>query len=201
MAFDPFNFIGSLGSGIKGLFGHSNQPYDAAKDEYEKYIQQSQQTQKPYYDTGTNAMGQYKDWLETQKDPTKYINKLMGDYQESPYAKYLQEQSVRAGQNAASASGLLGSTPFAQQLQENATNIASGDMNKWLENVLGINTQYGQGQNNLMQTGQHAADQMSNTYNQAGQNMANLTYGSNAGKKQDWWNTIAGGLGSILSFF
>ena len=125
----------------------------------------------------------------------------MGQYQESPYAQYLQKQSMRAGTNAASASGLTGSTPFAQQLQQNAGNIANQDQNQWLQNVLGINTQYGQGQNNLINSGQNSANTLSSLYNQMGQNMGEAAYGKQAGKQQDFWNTIAGGLGLFGSFF
>ena len=80
-------------------------------------------------------MHDYQDWLQTQKDPSKFINDQMANYQESPYAHYLQQQSMRAGQNAASASGLSGSTPLMQQMQQNSGQIASGDMNQWLQNV------------------------------------------------------------------
>ena len=94
----------------------------------------------------------------------------------------------------------MGSTPLMQQLQQNAGNIASQDQNQWLQNVLGINTQYGQGQQNLMTGGQNAANSLTNMYNQMGQNMGQAAYGKEAGKKQDFWNTIGGGLGMIGSF-
>ena len=124
----------------------------------------------------------------------------MGQYAESPYAQYLQKQSLRAGQNAASASGLSGSTPLMQQLQQNAGNIASKDQNDWLQNVLGINTQYGQGQNNLMTGGQNAANALTNMNAQMGQQMGQAAYGQQAGKQQDRFN-ILGGIGNLIGSF
>ncbi len=200
MAFDSEMFGSGLGGFLGGIFGDSGKPYDKAMEQYQQWANKAQGTQQPYLDAGTGAIGDYQKWLQGQQDPSKFINDQMGKYQESPYARYMQQQSMNAGQNAASASGLMGSTPLMQQLQQNAGNIASQDQNQWLQNVLGINTQYGQGQQNLMTGGQNAANSLTNMYNQMGQNMGQAAYGKEAGKKQDFWNTIGGGLGMIGSF-
>ncbi len=200
MAFDSGQFGSGLGGFLGGLFGDSGKPYDKAMEQYQKYMQMSQGTQQPYLNAGTGAIGDYQKWLEGQKDPSGFINNLMGNYKESPYAHMLQQQAMNAGNNSASASGMLGSSALMNQQMQNAGQIASGDMNSWLQNVLGINTQYGQGQNNLMQGGQQAANSLSNMYNQMGQNMGEAAYGKEAGKKNDFWNTIGGGLSMLGSF-
>jgi hypothetical protein len=192
------SFLSGIGGILGGLFGHSESPYDKAMQQYKKFGQQAANQQKPFTQAGVAAIPQYQEWLQGQKNPTEFINNLMGNYQESPFANYLQSQSLRAGQNAASASGLTGSTPLYQQLEQNAGNIASQDMNKWLENVLGINTQYGQGQNNLIQGGQGSANALTQLYNQLGQQMGQGAFGSEAGRNQDFSNLLGGGL-SILS--
>lgn len=175
-------FGGGLGTGIaqllSGLFGDSSGPYHEYMD---------------YQKKGLEGYKGFEDWLNTQKDPSGFINKLMGQYNESPWAKYQQQQSVRAGQNAASANGLMGSTPFAQQLQQNAQNISSEDQQKWLQNVLGINSQYGQGQFGL-------GGAKAGIYDRLGEG----AYGARAGQDQDFFN-ILGGLGqtgaSIAAMF
>lgn len=199
MAFSSQDFLSGLGGLFGGLFGNSDQPYDAAMDQYQQWGAKAQRTQQPYLDAGTGAIGDYQKWLQGQKDPTKFINDTMGQYQQSPYAKYLQQQSLNAGQNAASANGLMGSTPLMQQLQQNAGNISSQDMNQWLQNVLGINTQYGQGQNNLMTGGQNSANKLTDMYNQMGQQMGEAEYGKEAGKNQDFMNSLFGVLGILGS--
>jgi hypothetical protein len=186
-----------LGGILGGLFGNSGAPYDKAMQQYQQSLNHAQGLQQPYLNAGQGAIGNYQNWLQGQQDPTKFINNLMGGYQESPYAKYLQQQSMNAGQNAASASGLIGSTPLMQQLQQNSTNIASQDQNQWLQNVLGINTQYGQGQQNLMSGGQNAANSLMGIIGQMGQNMGEAAYGRQAGKNQDLWNLI-GGIGGLF---
>lgn len=184
---------GGIGGFLGGLFGDSGAPYDEAMKQYQKYGQMGADAQNPFLQAGQGAIPDYQNWLKKQQDPSGFINNMMGQYQESPYAKFLQQQSIRGGQNAASASGLMGSTPFAQQLQQNAGNIASGDMNQWLQNVLGINTQYGQGQQNLMTGGQNAANSLTNMYGNMGNQMGQAAYGKQAGKDQDFWNMIGGG--------
>jgi len=189
-----------LGTFLGGLFGNSGAPYDEAMKQYQRYGQMGADAQNPFLQAGQGAIGDYQNWLKKQQDPSGFINNLMGGYQESPYAKFLQQQSIRGGQNAASASGLMGSTPFAQQLQQNAGNIASGDMNQWLQNVLGVNTQYGQGQQNLIRGGQEAANALTGLYSNMGNQMGQAAYGRQAGRDQDFWNMIGGGAQMGLSF-
>lgn len=187
---------GGIGGFIGGLFGDSGKPYEDAMDQYREWAKKAENTQNPFLQAGTGAIGDFQKWLNGMQDPSGFINKLMGQYQESPWAKYMQQQGVRAGQNAASASGMIGSTPFAQQLQQNAENISSQDMQNWLGRVLGINTQYGGGLNNLMGYGANAANQLTNMFNQMGGRMGEAAYGQRAGEQQDR-NNLWGGLFNI----
>jgi len=198
--FDAQGALSGIGGIIGGLFCNSGSPYDKAMEQYQQWMNRAQGTQQPYLNAGQGAIGDYQTWLQGQKDPSGFINNLMGKYQESPHARYLQQQSMNAAQNAASASGLSGSTPLIDYMQQNAANIASGDQNQWLQNVFGINTQYGQGQQNLMNGGQNAANALSGMYNNMGNKMGEAAYGRQAGRKQDFWNTI-GGIGSLIGSF
>lgn len=200
MAFDSSMFASGLGGVLGGLFGHSGKPYDKAMQQYEKYGQMGQAAQQPYLDAGKGAIGDYQSWLKGQQDPSHFMNNLMGQYQQSPYMAYLQQQAQAAGENSASASGMMGSTPFMQQQQQNAGNIAQQGMDSWLQNVLGINTQYGQGQNNLMQAGQQSANALTNMYGDMGNKMGEAAYGKQAGKSRGIWDAIGGGLGMLGSF-
>ncbi|MDD5211909.1 MAG: hypothetical protein PHV62_05800 [Sulfuricurvum sp.] len=188
---------GEFGSGLAGflggMFGDSGQPYDDAMQQYQKYAGQGAGVQNPFLKAGTGAIPDYQKWLQGQADPSGFINHLMGQYKASPYSQYLQQQAQRGGQNAASASGLMGSTPLMEQMQTNSANIASGDMNQWLQNVLGINTQYGQGQQNLMQGGQGAANALTGLYSNMGANMGQMAYGQGAAQNNDFMNMLGGG--------
>jgi len=183
-----------LASFFGGLFGDSGSPYADAMKQFQRYYKQSQGMQNPFYQAGISGMGNFQDWLGKMKDPSSFINNLMGQYQQSPANKFLQDQAMRAGTNAASAGGLIGSTPFSQQMQQTSANIGQQGMNDWLQNVLGINNQYGAGQGTLMQGGQHAADMMSSLAQMMGNNMGAGAYGQRAGQNQDFWNMLSGGL-------
>jgi len=200
MAFDSGMFGSGLGGFLGGMFGDSGKPYDKAMEQYQKYMNMGQGVQQPYLDAGKQGLGNYQEWLDKQKDPSGFINGLMGNYQESPYAHMLQQQAMNAGNNSASAGGMIGSSALMQQQQQNAGQIASGDMNQWLQNVLGINTQYGEGQKDLKNGGQASANALTDMYNQMGSKMGDAAYGKEAGKKNDFWNTIGGGIGMIGSF-
>ena len=200
MAFDSGQFGSGLGGFLGGMFGDSGKPYDKAMEQYQKYMQMGQGVQQPYLDAGKEGLGNYQEWLKGQKDPSGFINNLMGNYQESPYAHMLQQQAMNAGNNSASASGMMGSSALMQQQMQNAGQIASGDMNSWLQNVLGINTQYGEGHKDLKNGGQNAANSLTDMYNQMGGKMGEAAYGKEAGKKNDFWNTIGGGLSMLGSF-
>jgi hypothetical protein len=200
MAFDKGMALSGLGGLLGGLFGDSGKPYDEAMEQYARYGNQAQGVQLPYLNAGVNGLNNYQNWLQTQQNPSDFINNLMGQYQQSPYNSFLQKQAALAGNNAASASGTLGSTPFLQQQQQNSANIGQQGLDSWLRNVLGINTQYGQGQQNLIQGGQNSANQLTNLFNQLGQHMAEQSYNKEASNQNNLWNTIGGGLGILGSF-
>lgn len=200
MAFDSGMFGSGLGGFLGGMFGDSGKPYDEAMKQYQEWANKAQGVQQPYLDAGKQGLGNYQEWLNGQKDPSKFINGLMDNYQESPYAHMLQQQAMNAGNNSASASGMMGSSALMQQQMQNAGQIASGDMNSWLQNVLGINTQYGEGQKDLKNGGQQSANALTDMYNNMGKQMGDAAYGKEAGKKNDFWNTIGGGIGMLGSF-
>jgi hypothetical protein len=176
--------MGGLGSFLGNLFNNPADAYKKAGNAYRPWMNKAEGALNPFAQAGQQGMGNYQDWLAGMKDPSQFINQLMSGYSESPQAKYLQDTAMRAGQNAASADGTMGSTPFQQQSQLNATNIASGDIQNWLSRVLGINTQYGEGQNNLMGQGFNASMGLANLYQNRGQYEAGLGYGQEAGNQQ-----------------
>lgn len=181
--------IGNILSGgaqfLGGMFGDSGSPFRDARKTLEDYLNQGKQTQNPFYQSGVNAIPQMQDWLSQMKDPSQFINNLMGKYSSSPWAKFQQDQSARRFGNAGSASGLTGSTPLAQFEQQSMQDISSQDQEKWLKNVLGINTEYGQGLTNEINTGSHAADQITELLKSMGVDIAGLAGSESAAKNKD----------------
>ena len=192
--------MGSIGNGfgslIGGLFPGKN-PYQAGMAPYQQGINQAAQYQNPFYSAGVGALGNYQDILSHMSNPSEFINNLTNQYQESPAAKYLQQQGIKSAQNSASADGTLGSTPMQQFLSQQSQGIASQDMENWLSHVLGINSQSLGGYQNLINGGQSSANSLSSMYGNLGASQGQAAYGG-----QDWnnrnRNSTLGGIGGIL---
>lgn len=190
--------MSSLAQLFGGMFGNSGSPYSSASSQYMNFANQGTAAQNPFLQAGTDAIPDYQNWLKSMQDPTAFINNTMGQYQESPWAQYEQKQSINSANNLGSANGMTGSTPMQLQAQQNASNISSQDMNQWLQNVLGINTQYGQGEANLVHTGQESANELTRMYEQMARQMSGMAYGQKAGQNQDFMNMLGGGLSFLF---
>jgi hypothetical protein len=178
------DFSGDLSSLFGSLFSHPDRPYQKASDTLSQYLPQAQSYLNPFVKAGQGAIPDFQSWLKSMQNPSDFINHIMGNYQESPYAKYEQEQGMRAAQNMGSvgdtAAGGSGSTPLMQFAQQNAENISSQDMDQWLQHVLGINSQYGQGQFGLMGQGMQAGNSLTQLMQNYMNNQAGLSYGKEA---------------------
>lgn len=184
--------MAGLSDFIQGLFGNSGREFESGGREYEKYNRQAQDVQQPYNQAGTQAIPEYQSWLQGQKNPTDFINNMTKGYKESPWATRQKQVGMNALNNAGSATGLTGSTPLMDWQQQNAEGIASQDMNQWLSHVLGVNTQYGQGQNNLMTGGQNAANTLSTLREFLASAMGGTKFGETQGRQKDFGSLIEG---------
>lgn len=189
--------FGGLFPLIGDFFSNPGKPYGDASKELARYFPQQQGYLNPFLKAGQGAIPDFQNWLKSMQNPSGFINNLMGSYQESPYAHYQQDQAMRSAQNMGSASGLTGSTPLTQFAQQNARDISSQDMNQWLQNVLGINSQYGAGQMGLMGQGMQAGNAMSQMLGDYARNQAMLKYGQGAANQGRWGNII-GGIGNFF---
>lgn len=201
MSGNDFNVNSSGFGGLFPLIGdflsRPGQPYGDASKELSRYFPQQQGYLNPFLQAGQGAIPNFQNWLKTMQNPSGFINNLMGGYQESPFAHFQQDQAMRSAQNMGSASGLTGSTPLTQFAQQNARDISSQDMNQWLQNVLGVNSQYGAGQMGLMGQGMQAGNAMSQMLGDYARNQAMLRYGQGAANQGRWGNII-GGIGNFF---
>jgi hypothetical protein len=203
MAFDFSKFMSGGGaSGLGGIFGglFGKDPYKNASKEYETGAKNASGYQNPFYQAGTGALGDFQNYLKGMKDPSEFLNNLMKNYKESDYTKNLQNESERSGVNAASASGLIGSTPFLKQQQKNAGEIAQGGMNDWLKQALGINSEYGSGLEKLTGMGQNAGNRLSDIFSNLGNEKAGASYGSDMAKNKQMQDFFSGLMSLFGSF-
>lgn len=186
------NSVGGLGELLSSLFTNPSAPYQAGMNQLQQYLQQMQGLQQPYMQAGQQGITGMQNMLGNMSNPSQFINNLMGQYQQSPTAQYQQQQAMRAAQNMGSASGLTGSTPLQLQAQQNASNISSQDMQNWLGNVLGINSQAMQGYGNMMNVGQNATNNLTTQMGNYGTDMGQLAFGQQYAQNQNTGQGIQG---------
>ncbi len=129
-------------SWLSNLFGggggDDNNPMDAAN----KYLNQipgvAHQGYDDYINQGKDASGKTKTAYESMmNDPTGFINKLMEGYKPSEGYQFQKEQLTKELGNTAAAGGIAG-TPQDQMNQgAGVQKLLSGDMQQFLQNVLG----------------------------------------------------------------
>ena len=191
---DPFSWamLGQAGGSLLGnLFSNPGMPYQNAASQYQNWAQQGANAINPYNQMGQQAMGNYQNWAQTMQNPAQFQNNLMNQYQESPNAKFMQQQAMRSGQNMGSAAGLMGSSPLAMQMQQNAGNISQQDMQNWMGNTLGINQQYGNAQANMMNVGEQGANSLLGLYGNEANSMGDLAYNQGAAQNQNTANIFS----------
>lgn len=199
-SFNLSNLMGPMGTFLGGAFGNAGAPYAAAGNSYNQYANEGANALQPYNQAGEGAIPNYENWAAKMQDPSDFINNLMNKYQQSPWAKFMQQQGVRQAQNAGSAEGMVGSSPYNLQVEQNAENISSQDLQNWLGKTLGINQQYGNAQQNLMNTGVQSANALSQLYQNEANMNAQTAYGNQAGQNQDSNDMFSGALGVLSAF-
>ncbi len=199
MAFSSGQLFG-LGSGLSGIaglmgFGKGKNPGDVANNYLDQIPGQTKPYYQPYMDTGNQAMQQFMQMLG--QNPTDTYNKLGEGYKESPGYKFSLEQALKAGTNANAAGGMLGTPMHQQQNMETAQGLASQDFEKYMNHVLGINTENKQGLGQLTGLGYNASsDYASGLANNLGQKASYGFAGQDAQNKSrsNDWSNIFGAL-------
>lgn len=125
---------------LSKLFGGgSKSPMDASNQYLNQIPGVGHQGYDPYVNAGLDASGKTKSQFEDlMSDPTAFINKLMEGYKPSEGYQFQKEQLTKELGNTAAAGGIAG-TPLDQMNQgEGIQKLLSGDMQQFLQNVLGV---------------------------------------------------------------
>lgn len=204
--------MNGFGSIIGGALNAFNNPYDSSVNTlgdilggFGKYKDEVSGNFNPYMQAGSGAIGTYQNALNQMQDPTKFMNNIMNQYQQSPWAKFQTQQGINAANNAGSASGMLGSGAEQKELADYAQNISSRDMQQYFNNAMGINNQYLGGYGHLMDNGLNANNMYSNFLNGLMNSQANVA-GAKAqaqsmqGQTENQgWGDMLGGAASLAA--
>jgi hypothetical protein len=195
MAFLDELFGGGQQAGFEDIERGAGQSQDLIR----QFLQQGLGFLDPFQKAGVGALGQFQQELGARQDPTAFLNRIMGQFQESPGAKFQQQQGLEAAKSAAQAAGTLGSGAQQRALTQFGQGVSSQDMQQYLQNVLGIGQQRMGGLQSLIGGGQQAAGQEAGLTEQAGSQLAQLQQlmsMAQAGESE----AGAGGLARLLGF-
>lgn len=197
---------GLIGKGIAGLFGHHNKnPADTANHYLNQipgqvnnylghYVQQGKEVNPVLQNQSTNMY----------THPNDFYNQIGSGYKESPGYKFALEQALNAANNASSAGGMTGTGQHAQQNAQVASDIASQDYQKYIENVMNLLGIGQKGLQGLSDQGYgastHSSDTITDTLGAQGQYGYAGQAGKNAGRESNWGN-IFGGLAGLGGAF
>lgn len=190
---------------LSGLFGggKSNSPMNAAMPYLNQIPGVAHQGFDPYVNAGLDASGRTKDIYESlMTDPTAFINKLMEGYQPSEGYQFQKDQLTKELGNTAAMGGVAG-TPMDQMNQgQGVQNLLSGDMQQFLQTVLGaFNTGLG-GEENIATRGFDASKNLTDMLGGSLNQKAGLAFNDQQQKnknKGDMWSMFGKALGGVGS--
>lgn len=192
-------------------FLHPEKSYDKAKQELEKYYQQSQDLYnqgqgylQPYNQNGMETYGKYSGAMDKLLNPAGLQDEWSKNYQESDIAKQNEAMATQHGLNSASAMGLMGSQPALSAIQSGTAGIVAQDRQQYLDDLMKkYMTGIGIGQD-IYGKGASAANSMSgNAMNQGknamqmGENASQMEFNKN-NAQGDLFGKLLGGAGGLL---
>ena len=151
--------------------------YAKGQEQLDKYYQQAQGQLNPYNQNGVQAGQGLNTAMNNLLDPAALQNKWSSGYQESPYAQQLQNQAQSQGMDAASAMGLMGSSPALNAIQQGSAGIMNADRQQYMNDLMQkylAGTGIGQ---SMYGVGANAANQQSQNAMNQGQNSAGMAFG------------------------
>jgi hypothetical protein len=153
-------FFKKFGQKIEhGLFGRPAQnPAEAAMPYLNQIPEFGRQGYQPFIDQGQQAQQQLNPLYERMsQDPTAYINALMQNYSPSEGYRFKEQQMLRGAQNSAASGGFAGTQNDQMAQAEMIRGLLGGDMQQFLQNVMGAQGQGMQGLENQVGRGYESA--------------------------------------------
>jgi hypothetical protein len=211
MGFAPFipAALGAIG-GLSSLFGKDSsrraaeqeqQELEEAERQIQAATQQGLGLLSPFRGAGTFAISPLEQMLG--QDPTDIVNKILGQYQQSPAQQFQSQQAQKALESQLAGAGLAGSGEAIQRAGGLAQQLASQGQEKYLQDVLGQRQQQMGGLERLFGGGLSAATTGAGLLGEEGRSLAGLTgqigqaqAAGTLGRQQNLSN-LFGGLGQL----
>jgi hypothetical protein len=184
---------------LSGGYDQASQGYQNGINGINDYYNKATGFMNPYQQFGQGELGAYGQGVNAMADPNKFINGIMSNYSMSPQAQFQQQQGQKGINAGAAASGMLGSSPEAQQLSQFNQQVTNNDQSNYLNQRLGVYDQFLNGAGNIANMGYGAAGQMGNWAMDAGGSLAQL-YGQQGMANMYGAQSMLGDIGSAAGF-
>ncbi len=186
-------------SWLSELFGGGKNPMNEANQYLNQIPGVAHQGYDDYVNQGKDASGKTKTQYEDMmNDPTGFINKLMEGYKPSEGYQFQKEQLTKELGNTAAAGGIAG-TPQDQMNQgAGVQKLLSGDMQQFLQNVLGRYDKGLEGEEGVATRGYDASGKLTDALGGALNQQGGLAFNDAQQKnknKNDMWSMFGKALG------
>ena len=191
-----------MGMGLGDMFGHWQNPANAAMGTMDQIPGMMQGMYNPYIGAGQGAMGNLQgQYSGLMNNPGQMVNQIGSNYQSSPGFNFQVQQALQGSNHAAAAGGMAGSPEHMQQNMGLATNLANQNYNQYLQNAMGMYGMGLQGEQGMMNQGYNASNELGQSLGNMDISKAMMQYNSAQNQNQHdagGWGSILGGLGGMI---
>lgn len=141
--------------------GGGGDPAGAAMPYYQQIPGMAEGYYNPFIQRGARAGGILEgEYGRMAQDPTAIINDIMSKYQAGPGFQRQQEEMLKSAGNAAAAGGMRGTQADIGQEADITRRLMGDDMQRWLQNALGVKESGLGGESHLYDVGYGATGQL-----------------------------------------
>lgn len=117
-------------------WAHPGRGYKKAGKEEQRNFNEAQNIRKPVMDRGDEAYKGYNDMYQKLMHPEELQSEWASHYEKSPYATQLQQEAMGQGLDAASASGLNGSSAAIHNIEKGGADIMQKDRQQYMNDMM-----------------------------------------------------------------
>ena len=188
-------------SWLSDFFSGGKNPADAAMPYLNQIPGMAKGYYEPYINKGNEAYNIFNPELnQMTSDPAAFLEKLMKGYEPSRGYQLQRDEALKAAGNSAAAGGMRGSSNDISNEARIADTLQGEDMQKWLQNVLGIQTRGQEGEQSLYNQGYNASNALSSDLSNVLGTQASLAFQGQANQNQSRSDLLSGlikALGSV----
>lgn len=171
-------------SPVTNLLNTGKNPHQEALPYLNQVPEFGKQAYQPFIEQGKTAAEGLPDYAQMSQDPAGFLNMLMEQYEPSAGYQRQLDNAMKAIGSVGAAGGVAGTPMHSEYAGELANSLLGEDMQRFLQNVLGIQGTGAGGLETQVERGYNAssglADYMGNAYG----NLAQSAFEGRAGQNQ-----------------